>query len=445
MGRNFLVFFFRVQTHCALGTFLHPMAAPLDDAARRAFVASHMDSDLQFILAESGVSVVGQYHISQAYTTLRRFHALADDRAGVRQVCRDDLNIPQDSAQSRAEAASVVAAWETAKEYIAKEVELRAEAKVLGHPRILQVHERQAMIRAVEAVHGVLNEAEAPSQDYLSVKADETESNEPVAAQLDEILSKRDSTNAQIQSSVDSAGHIRVTRTKNKAKMPSTTEEYRRIMKVEMFSWLCMAARYRSKHWLHGLTSEPFLRFVDFILGDRVYGVQVPSGSGETQRVKPDWTIVLAFEHKLRKEAMKLVVNQGHTLANALGAVIRDPDLKEAYFTTPIALKAAATPELPPNKWQRSNNKGSSADLKGKSKGQVGKGRGKNSHAKGKPIQDSRLAGLSLAWRTPDNRDLCFAWNSGHCDGKCNRVHQCRVKGCYADHQAIHHRDKVAA
>ncbi|CAK9003304.1 unnamed protein product, partial [Durusdinium trenchii] len=255
--------------------------------------------------------------------------------------------------------ASVVVAWETSKEFIAKEVELRAESKVMGQPRVLQVHERQAMIRAVEAVHGALNEAESPSQDYLSLKADETECNEPVAAQLDEILSKKESSNASIQSSVDPSGHLRVTRTKVKAKMPTTTEEYRRVMKVEMFAWLCMAARFRSKHWLHGLTAEPFLKFVDFILGDRVWGIQVPSQAGESQRLKPDWAIVLAFEYKLRKEAMKLVTNSGHTLADALAAVIRDPDLKEAYFTTPIALKAATSQEsAPPNKWLRLTDKG---------------------------------------------------------------------------------------
>ena len=48
--------------------------------------------------------------------------------------------------------------------------------------------------------------------------------------------------------------------------------------------------------------------------------------------------MILAFEHKLRKEAMKKVHN-GHTLADALEAVIRDPDLKEAYFTTPNGLE----------------------------------------------------------------------------------------------------------
>jgi hypothetical protein len=66
---------------------------------------------------------------------------------------------------------------------------------------------------------------------------------------------------------------------------------------------------------------------------------------------------------------------------------------------------------------------------RGKGKGSKGKNRGK--------AADSRLKGLSLAWRTPGGSELCFAWNTGDCDGSCERVHQCRVKECYASHQAV--------
>ena len=88
----------------------------------------------------------------------------------------------------------MVSAWEVAQEFIQKETEIRGEAKVLGQPRTLQVHERQAMVRAVEAVYGSLQESETPSVEYLSLKAEETEINEPLAASLDEVSSKRDST-----------------------------------------------------------------------------------------------------------------------------------------------------------------------------------------------------------------------------------------------------------
>eukprot|EP00435_Cladocopium_sp_Y103_P067871 s379_g30.t1 len=140
--------------------------------------------------------------------------------------------------------------------------------------------------------------------------------------------------------------------------MPSTTEEYRRVMKTETFAWLAMASRYKAKCWLHGLTADPFVKFTEYVLGDRVYGVQIPSLSGDSaqqQKIRPDWSIILAYEFKLRKEAMKKVMSE-HTLAESMLAVIRDPDLKEAFFTTPMALRAAM-PESQPNKYVR-NNKG---------------------------------------------------------------------------------------
>ena len=72
------------------------------------------------------------------------------------------------------------------------------------------------------------------------------------------------------------------------------------------------------------------------------------------------------------------------------------------------------------------------------------KGKGKQK-SKSMGPSDPRLKGLNLAWRTPDGRELCFAWNTGECDGSCGRIHQCRVKGCYSDHKAVEHKQKQGA
>ena len=242
VGRLFQVPFGMFCFHLVFGDLLSTLvsaAMAVDpDQDDRDFIAEHMDADLQFILSETGVSLHRQAAIARRYGTLRKFNAIGDDRAQLRVACLQDFAIPQDTPENRAEVAAIVAAWETAKEFVAKEVELRAEAKVLGQPKILQSHERQSMIRAVERIHGTLGESETPSSDYLALKAEETELNEPSASPLDEIISKRDNASSTIQSSVDTSGHLRVTRTKNKAKMPSNTEEYRKIMRVEMF---CLA------------------------------------------------------------------------------------------------------------------------------------------------------------------------------------------------------------
>ncbi len=113
----------------------------MDEAAQRQFVADNMDSDLQFVMADSGVSLANQVAVSRHYGSMRRFSAIADDRATLRAVCLHDFAIVQDNPAGRARTASIVSAWETAREMIAKEIEIRAEAKILGQPRILQTHE----------------------------------------------------------------------------------------------------------------------------------------------------------------------------------------------------------------------------------------------------------------------------------------------------------------
>ena len=128
-------------------------------------------------------------------------------------------------------------------------------------------------------------------------------------------------------------------------------------------------------------------------------------------------------------------MRDGITLAEALNQVTHDAELKETYFTTPLALKTAmaAQADPPQAKWQRPNTKGFGKQNFSKGKGKSGKGKGKEVR--------KELQGLSLAWRTPDNRELGFSYNTGSCDGKCNRVHHCRVKGCYGDHPAIKHKE----
>jgi hypothetical protein len=64
-------------------------------------VQTHMDSDLQFILGEAGVSLEHQVGIARHYGNLRKFSALGDDRAAIRTACVQDFAIPQDTPERR--------------------------------------------------------------------------------------------------------------------------------------------------------------------------------------------------------------------------------------------------------------------------------------------------------------------------------------------------------
>ena len=213
------------------------MALPSDDVMRAEVAKA--DSDLQYILQEAGSSLATMYRVTAVHTTRRRFQAIADSRSVARTAAKDDFSVDVTTAAGRAQAASIVAAWElakAAKEYTEKETGI---------------------------IYGRLNEGETPSAEYLASKAEEVEENEPAASTLDRISSKKDSQVESLQTSLDATGQVRVTKTLNKLELPKNSEAYRRVMKVEAFAWLAMSARFKAKTWLQGLLLEHFVKFAD--------------------------------------------------------------------------------------------------------------------------------------------------------------------------------------
>ena len=71
----------------------------MDPQAQRDFIRDHMDSDLQFILGESGISLANQASIARHYGSMRKFSALGDDRGAIRTACLQDFAIAQDTRE----------------------------------------------------------------------------------------------------------------------------------------------------------------------------------------------------------------------------------------------------------------------------------------------------------------------------------------------------------
>ena len=198
-----------------------------------------------------------------------------------------------------------------------------------------------------------------------------------------------------------------------------------------------MASRFKSKQWLQDLKLSDFEQFVNYILGEKVAQLTVPTTHqpADVPTLTPPWDVVLAYEHRLRKEAFRMVNEQGSTLSAALASVIASAELKETYFTTPLALSIIERP----CKW----HKGKGKDNKGGAKW-GGKGKDRKGGKGGKSASDPALKGLQLVWRTPEGRDICFAFNSQGCTNpSCERLHVCRVKGCYQPHAATEHKQKA--
>ena len=374
--------------------------------------------------------------IDTGYTTLRRFASLADDRASFRAALAQDYDLPADTAAGRLGQAVAVDAWETARELVAKEAELRAENKVQNVARTSTVQERSAMRKAYETKWEKLPNGEVPSAEYLSSKLEETEQEEPSASSLDEVCSIEDSENQSLTASLDSSGRLRIVKQKAKGRLPQSSEELRIKLRLEGNTWLFLGTKFTSKTWLQNLSPNTWSRYADFLLGEKCYNLVIPSvTASSTTPVKPPWSVILHYELQLRKRAFQLVRENGTRIDDALTEAMKDAELKEVHFTSPLALmgpqKRRQDIEQPNGgKWQKGQGKGKKGQQGATgAKGKGGKGRGKD-----------KGSGKTVA-TTDDGRQICFAYNSadGCSTANCSRVHVCRIRGCSAAHPMQEH------
>eukprot|EP00439_Symbiodinium_sp_Y106_P029631 s9822_g3.t1 len=440
------------------------LPAGVSEEAALKYLSTDIDAELAHILQEAGVPLGLQYRLTQSFRTVRRFQSYEDNRAGIREALKTDFSLEPNTLEKLAGISAVISAWEACQQFAAKEQELRAEARVLGVARPVTQTDRSVMRAAYEATHGKLEEIHEPSEDYISCKMEELEAHEPSASPLSEVTSRKTAKMQGIQTAVDSSGHVRIVRTKVKGSFPQGTEELRTVLRVECNLWCFLATKYRNREFLRGMDPECWNQYVAFLLSDKVYLMKVPVAGGKGQQaehvpLRPPWSVLLNFEYELRREAIKRAVQGNKPLKDTIIEVTRDAQLKEQFFTSPIALQQVGPPPRPdpswgqrrfrqwdtdwtetPSKWHRTG-KG-----RGNSKGKHGKGvKGGRDDNKGESKGGAKGKSDHALWtHTPDGRQICFPFNAQGCDGSCGRVHVCRVRGCMQPHPMWQHFQNLA-
>ena len=199
--------------------------------------------------------------------------------------------------------------------------------------------------------------------------------------------------------------------------------------------------------FFQNMSPDAWLSYANFLLGEKVYLMQVPAGGkgGKMDQapLRPPWVVVLNYEFELRKEAIKRAFRESRPLRDTLQEVTEDSQIKEQYFTSPIALPIAlqnrgkrANESWEPwddNKWNKNTWKGNWHTGKDPDRNKKGK-KGKDNH-KSKDCKDGKGKRASTTTsRTPDGRFICFDYSGPGCDGNCGMVHCCMVKGCHGSH-----------
>ena len=375
---------------------------------------------------------------------MRLMTGLDETRGGVRTALNAELRLdPATTVNYRLVMATLVSAWEVCTEQLHREVQLRAEAKALNIQRPLGKTERIQMKRLVEVVSGKMPESSTPSGEYLAAKVEGVEADEPLASPLDEVVSMEDLatasvTQANTRPDLLHLAEVHLIKKKLRTQPPQNPEAFRMRLRTEANTWLMLAARFSNRTWLVGLTQGDFATYVDYFLGAKVNEIRVCKADGTTVALGPSWQIVLAYEFACRRKAFYLVREEGNSLKEALILVVKDAELKEISFTSPLALgnRLGGASTQVGDKW-------GGAPVKDKwsksSKGQGKKGEGKGKRGKGKPGKPGpeRKSGKGKKfWKTmtPDGRQICFGYTKGTCSDEtgCGRVHVCRI--CFGAH-----------
>ena len=185
-----------------------------------------------------------------------------------------------------------------------------------------------------------------------------------------------------------------------------------------------VSLRHTNRTELQGEYEKVFEDYKNYVLGEFVYGLVAKDEEGHTI-ASPPWSLVLSYEHAVRKHAARLVNQEGRNWTVALTEAWKDGTIKERHFTTPLALYAKRP--MPPWRAQESPQAPAPKFQKGTS-GKKGQGRGKSKGS---------AQGGHCASHTPAGEMICYRFNSGEkCKAKkCKFKHVCGI--CYSPKHSL--------
>ncbi|CAE7693021.1 DSK1, partial [Symbiodinium necroappetens] len=247
--------------------------------------------------------------------TVAKFAAFVSDAADLRDVLKTDLGMdPASSLSLRAQAASLMVAWETAKARVKTQAEAEATNEVREWAKPIPQTDYIAMRQAYATQFGDLEDKHIPAKEYIEKKLHELETGEFRAEPLTEVISRDEVDPDVLLPRWNASGTLSIAKGGSRTTAPSGPEQLRLRLTVLQNALIMIKLKHPGRAELADVTFAVFERYQAY------------------------------------KEAT----------------------VKERHFTTPLALHAKRpNPSVPPpplNPYQRDPKKG---------KGKLGKGKDK--------------------------------------------------------------------
>ena len=385
-------------------------------ADEKAAALKRCGTDLAFLFGKYDVGDDTQAVFAHVgVTTVQKFATIAKDAEDLAQVLKDHVGLDAAaSLEQRVQVGAVVCAWQNASVRTLKNAEMEAELDTKEFVKTVPNSEWQAMRAALDRVAGKQDDKTTPAKEYVEKRLQEVENNDYRAERLTEVVSRDEVEPDSLLPQWDTKGQLTVKRGSTTVPEPGNPEMLRRRLTIMQHAYQMVSLRHTNRPELQGDYPRAFSDYKDYILGEYVYGLNSRDEEGRTIS-SPPWSLVLAYERAIRKEAAKRT-REGTPFPAALREAWRDPTVKERNFVTPLALHAKRPAPNPPSGDYVKYQKG---------KGKEGKGKTK----KGNP-------GLKgCASHTPNGEPVCFRFNTPDekCkEKKCKFKHLCGI--CFGKH-----------
>jgi len=393
-----------------------PLLAQAGADIRALFDRKSVDEDFAVKLYSIGIN------------TVELFATFAKDQDDLQKLLKVHFDIDPEDIIQRVKLSRIAVAWQTAKTRSAKQTEQDGDCDVRRIPKDLAHSAATAMRTTYEKDFWELQEKQVPARSYLERKLDEIEKDDLRAEPLEEVVSAEEDDPDALRTEWRPDGQLRAVRIGTKVSLPKSPEELRKRLALLGTTLIFAGLQQKHKAYLKGLTPQVFVEYVEYLLGDHVWGLAA-KGAGQVFLTGPSWPLLISYEHAIRKKMSELVKKKGLTIKEALKSAYEDPITKERNFTTPLCLEAVGTKRPAPTEWatqEASKGKnGGKNPFKGIEKG-AGKGKGAKGGAKDKKRSKREMPG-GCKEKMPDGRNVCFLFNKpeGCARPTCKFAHVC--------------------
>ena len=120
--------------------------------------------------------------------------------------------------------------------------------------------------------------------------------------------------------------------------VPATIEDLRTKYKVMANMFLLAQMRQPSHHLYRGLEVNTFSDFLDELLSDRNFLME---SDDDERLVIPPWNQCLNYEFNIRKEAVRLCMEEGFALKDALWHVLADKEHRMQHWILKLTIANA--------------------------------------------------------------------------------------------------------